>query len=50
MNVHCKISLVQKRAKKIFSVTKFPNQIPDKDSQVFNQLKEQNISLEEVAN
>ena len=47
MNVHCKTSSVPKRVKKIYLAKNFPNQVFD---QVFDQLKEQNISLQEVAN
>ena len=50
MNVHCKISSVQKRGKKDLFGKKLSKSKLDKDSQVFNQPNEQNISIEEVAN
>ena len=50
MDIHCKVNSVQKRAKKDLFSNKLSKSKLDKVSQVFDQLKEQNISLEEVAN
>ena len=50
LNVHCKISSVQKRGEKDLFGNKLSKSKLNKDSQVFDQLNEHNISLEEVAN
>ena len=50
MNVHCKVSSMQKNAKNDLFSNKLSESKLDKVSQVFDQLNEQHISLEEVAN
>ena len=50
MNAHCKISSVQKRGEKELFGDKLSKSKLDRDSQIFDQLNEQNVLLEEVAN